>query len=567
ARSLVDDDRDVDALAVGREHHARRADLHAQIALVVVEGTEHQDVALEDVLRVRSARPEREEAAAAGLDLVAKLGVRHVVVADERDAAHGDRLVLDDLELDDDLVLARAHHVVADVGEEEALLAVGVLDLLHAPAHGGHAQDRVRLDLDGLVELVVLDLVVALERDLFDVRALAHDEPEHDAAVVGGQIDLDVFEEARVPDGVHVAREVRDLEELRRLLAQIGEDVVARYAGVADDVDGDDREPFGLIGDGGRQDDRRLSRSGGRGRGGGPRGGRRGGGGVSTGTARRGRRGGRCGRRGAGVPRARGRGSACIGARRPRRSPIEEREEHSSEDGKQANVSHRGHARLRSRIRRRPGGVADVPAVSAQNRGRAWRPRWFQVSRADAAPALHQTTAASAKTSGQANMASVMLPLFGPSCRPRSATRPMRGGDQRSPRAWIAKMLSAITLARRAGGELRMMATLIGQLMRKSAISAGNVATKKVEAVAEAMATAARGAPRVAPSAGIARLPRAIASSISRGPRAAPLAVSARSRRAFVARSAKKPPTSVPTIPAATVTRPKTTLARPGAVP
>ena len=75
ARALVDGDRDVDALPVGREHHARRADLHAEVPLVVIQGAQHQHVALEDVLLVGASRAEREEAAVAGLHLVAQLGV------------------------------------------------------------------------------------------------------------------------------------------------------------------------------------------------------------------------------------------------------------------------------------------------------------------------------------------------------------------------------------------------------------------------------------------------------------------------------------------------------------
>ena len=283
ARALVDDDRDVDALAIGGQHHPRRADLDAQVPLVVVERAQHQDVALEDVLPVGPAGPERQEAAVARLHLVAQIGVGHVLVADEGDAPHRHRLVLDDLELDDDLVLARVHDLVGDVGEEEALLGVGVLDLLHAAAHGRHAQDRVRLDLDRLVELVVLDLVVAREGDLLDVGSLSHDEAEHDAPVVGGQIDLDVLEEPRVPQGVHVGREVLDLEEVARLLAQVGEDVVAGDAAVADDLDGDDRQALGLLGGGLRERDGGL-RSAGRGAGG-ATGGRSGGPGIGAGRS------------------------------------------------------------------------------------------------------------------------------------------------------------------------------------------------------------------------------------------------------------------------------------------
>ncbi len=49
------------------------------------------------------------------------------------------------------------------------------------------------------------------------------------------EVDLDVLEEAGVPQGVHVAGEVLDLEEVAGLLAQVREDVVARDAPVADD--------------------------------------------------------------------------------------------------------------------------------------------------------------------------------------------------------------------------------------------------------------------------------------------------------------------------------------------
>ena len=260
AGPLVDGQRDVDALAVGREHHARRADLHAEIAAVVIHRAQHEDVALEDVLPVRPARPEGEEAPVAGLHRVAELGVGDVLVADERDAPHRHRLVLGDLELDDDLVLALRLDRVLDVGEEVALLRVGVLDLLHAAAHGRHAEDRVGLELDGLVQLLVVELVVPLVGDLLDVGPLADDEPQDDALVVRGEIDLDVLEEAGVPQGVHVPRQVLHLEEVPRLLPQVGEDVLAPHAPVADDLEAADGEALGLLGHGGGEANRGLRR-------------------------------------------------------------------------------------------------------------------------------------------------------------------------------------------------------------------------------------------------------------------------------------------------------------------
>ena len=49
--------------------------------------------------------PNEKKPPAARLHLVAQLVVRDVLVADERDAPDRDRLVLGDLELDDDLVV------------------------------------------------------------------------------------------------------------------------------------------------------------------------------------------------------------------------------------------------------------------------------------------------------------------------------------------------------------------------------------------------------------------------------------------------------------------------------
>ena len=256
ARTLVDDDGDVDAAPIGRQHHPRRADLHAEVALIVVEGAQHQDVPFEDVLAIGPSGPEREEAPVARLHRVAELAVGHVVVADEGDAPHRHGLVLGDLELDRDLVFARGLDLVVDVREEVALLGVRILDLLHAPAHRGHAQDRVRLDFDGLAELIVLDLVVSRRTVIaLDVRPFTDDEAKDDALVVGGKVDLNVLEESGVPEGVDVAREVLDLEELTGLLAQVREDVVAGDAAVPHDLEGRDGQPFGLFGDGRRKDD------------------------------------------------------------------------------------------------------------------------------------------------------------------------------------------------------------------------------------------------------------------------------------------------------------------------
>ncbi len=176
-----------------------------------------------------------------------------MLVADEREAPHRHGLVLSDLELERHLVFPLRSDLVVDVSEKEALLGVSILYLLNATAHRRHAEDGVRLDLDGLVQLVILDLVVAVVADLLDVGPLTYDEAQHDAVVVGGQVYLDVFEEARVPQRPDVGGRVLDAKWLAGLLTQIRENVFARDPSVPHYVDGRYGQSLGLLSSGWRQ--------------------------------------------------------------------------------------------------------------------------------------------------------------------------------------------------------------------------------------------------------------------------------------------------------------------------
>ncbi len=247
-RALVDDDGDLDPLAVGREHDPRGADLHHHVALVVIKGVQEEDVALEGVLAVRAAGAEAQDRALAGLHLLAQLGVGDAVVADERDAANGDRLVLGDLELDDDLVVALRVDREVDVGEEVPLLGVRVLDLLHAAADGRDAQDRVRLDLDRFLKLVVLDLFVAFELDALDVRPLADQKAQVDAAVAlvrSTSMSSKKPESQRARTSAVSASTLKICPGLRRRYV---EDVVFGDAPIAAELDRGDRLTVGPLG-------------------------------------------------------------------------------------------------------------------------------------------------------------------------------------------------------------------------------------------------------------------------------------------------------------------------------
>src|SRR5271165_6322566 len=128
----------------------------------------------------------------------------------------------------------------------------------------------------------------------------------------------------------------------------------------------------------------------------------------------------------------------------------------------------------------------------------------------------------------------------------------------------MAKIPNAIALARRPDGTLRSIATFIGPLDRKSATSQAATQTKKPNAVGDAIAAAASGVPNPADSAHTDKLARAVSASDSVAPR---IFLVFRALRLRTAESASHPPTSVPTNPAATVIRPKSTLARPGSRP
>src|SRR5262249_46395545 len=152
---------------------------------------------------------EGEEASVPREHDLPELLVRDVVVADERDAPDGNGRVLLDGELEGDLVLPLRFDLVADLGEEVALLGVLVAELLHAAADGRVAQDRAGLDLDRerLGEVLAVNLAVAGELDRLDARALADEHPQAHAVVAAGEIDLDVIEQAGVPELAHVARQ------------------------------------------------------------------------------------------------------------------------------------------------------------------------------------------------------------------------------------------------------------------------------------------------------------------------------------------------------------------------
>jgi hypothetical protein len=105
------------------------------------------------------------------------------LVADEGDLADDGLGGLADDDEDVDLaglILDRLQ-AVGDLREEEALLDVRLLDLLDVRLDCAQVEDRVELEVEDLVDVVELDLAVALDDDLADRRALLDDVGQDDA--------------------------------------------------------------------------------------------------------------------------------------------------------------------------------------------------------------------------------------------------------------------------------------------------------------------------------------------------------------------------------------------------
>jgi hypothetical protein len=149
-RALVDRDGHVDEAAVGAQRQLGVLDVGVEVALVAVERLEHLEVAGERLLVEDAAGAlgdHAEVAADAGQHVLAQLLVRERLVADEGDLADDGLGGLADDDEDVDLagLVLDGLEAVGDLGEEEALLDVGLLDLLDVGLDGAEVEDALSL--------------------------------------------------------------------------------------------------------------------------------------------------------------------------------------------------------------------------------------------------------------------------------------------------------------------------------------------------------------------------------------------------------------------------------------
>ncbi len=247
--ALVDGHGDVDEPLVGRQLDGRLAELHVDVADVEVHPLEDDLVALEGLLAVGAgAGEEAEEGALGGEHGRLELFGGEGLVADEADLPHGHLGVLVDDEDDVDLVVGQRADGRRDLGEEVALLDVLLLHLLGRLAHRLHVEDLELLDLDGVLEVVLGQLFVALELDLADGGLLVDDDGQR----VAGErrrrmrdVELDVAEVAHLPHGEEGVLQLRLVVRVAGLEGEDGLDGVGLHATVALDLDLRDRARVG----------------------------------------------------------------------------------------------------------------------------------------------------------------------------------------------------------------------------------------------------------------------------------------------------------------------------------
>ena len=243
--ALFDGNGDEDEAPVGRELDGWLAELHVQIAAIVIHALQHVLVAGEGVLAIGArAGEEAPEASLLGdhrrLQLVGGDGA----VSHEPDLLHRHLGVLVDDEDDVDLVVGQRIEAPGHLGEEVALLDVFLLHLLRRPAHGFRVEDLELLDLDRLLEIVPRQLLVSLQLDLADGGLLADQHRELIAGARrrhGRHVQLDVVEVPHLPGGEQRVLQLAPVEGVALLEGERGTDCVGLHPPVALDVDlGDD---------------------------------------------------------------------------------------------------------------------------------------------------------------------------------------------------------------------------------------------------------------------------------------------------------------------------------------
>ena len=233
-RPLLDRDRHHHPRVIARQPEHRRRDLDGGEAVVEVVAGEDREVAVQLVAAERAGvGDERQRAGRAGRHVSAQLVAGDRAVAGEGDVGDRDLGVLVDRELDVDLAAVGRVQRAVDGREREAVREVELGDPVARRADRDLVDDGVALELDGLVNLVELELAVARDQDLVDRGPL--DDLEREGVAVADRPD--VGEHPELPDRAQVAAQPLRVERLPGPGRDHGPDRVRIDAMVAADLD------------------------------------------------------------------------------------------------------------------------------------------------------------------------------------------------------------------------------------------------------------------------------------------------------------------------------------------
>jgi hypothetical protein len=191
--ALVDREGDDESLLRRVELAQRRHHPNVDIAMLEVEAAQELAVRLDPVRIIDVAGlQEGEQAGFHGLDLVLQTIGRIGVIADEVDGLDVGLGAFADLEHQVDAAVGQFDDLGIDVDVEAAAAPIDLDHALHVGLDHGARKRAALLRLDFQLELVLLDLLVALECDSIDDRVF--DQGHDDAAA--GLADAHVLEQA-----------------------------------------------------------------------------------------------------------------------------------------------------------------------------------------------------------------------------------------------------------------------------------------------------------------------------------------------------------------------------------
>src|SRR6185437_7995485 len=191
--AFLDLEGDEEASALRIVFRQRRNHLHVREAVLQVEAANQIAIGLDAVWVVDVvAAQEAQQVGFVGLDDVLEAIGRIVAVADEVDGFDRGLAAFVDCEDQIDAVVRLVDHLGRDGHVIAARMAIDFHDSLRVGLHHRARQRAARLGLDFSGELLVLDLLVALEGDAVDDRVFDHGDDNSPA----GPADLYILEQA-----------------------------------------------------------------------------------------------------------------------------------------------------------------------------------------------------------------------------------------------------------------------------------------------------------------------------------------------------------------------------------